>query len=71
MLRLNERGKWLAEQVRPGTLRNAYLVLFVPGVGTVKELDGDFVVLVQPLQDEGLEPPAKSDLQKMRDCLSD
>jgi hypothetical protein len=34
----------------------AYPVLLVPGVGAVQELQGDVVVLVEPLHDEGLEP---------------
>ena len=31
-------------------------VLLVPGVGTVEELQGHVVVLVEPLHDKGLEP---------------
>jgi hypothetical protein len=33
-----------------------YLVLLVPGVGTVKEVDGHLVVLIQPLHHKRLEP---------------
>jgi hypothetical protein len=35
----------------------AYFVLLVSGVGTVQEVDGDLVVLVEPLHHERLEPP--------------
>lgn len=34
------------------------LVLLVSGVGAVEELQGDLVILSQPLEDKGLEPAA-------------
>ena len=38
---------------------NIYLVLLVPDVGRVQELEADLVVLPQPLDHKGLEPTAK------------